>query len=52
MPILYAGGAPGLVGGVFQINAQIPQGLGPGEAALYLQAAGVVSPIVKISVAP
>jgi uncharacterized protein (TIGR03437 family) len=52
MPITYAGGAPGLVGGVFQINAQVPQGLGIGPATIYLQASGINSPFVTIYVAP
>ena len=53
MPITYAGGAPGLPGGVFQINAQVPTGLGPtGPAALYLQTAGFASPPVIFYTAP
>jgi uncharacterized protein (TIGR03437 family) len=52
MPVTYAGGAPGVVGGVFQINARIPQGLGSGPAAIYLQASGISSPAVNIYVAP
>jgi len=30
--ILYAGGAPGLVAGVLQVNARIPDGVAPGNA--------------------
>ncbi len=33
MPIVYAGGAPGLVGGVFQVNARVPTGAGIGCSA-------------------
>jgi uncharacterized protein (TIGR03437 family) len=34
--VQYAGGAPGLVAGVWQVNIQIPQGLSPGGAPLQL----------------
>jgi len=47
MPITYAGSAPGLDGGIFQINAQVPQGLF-GPAPIYLQASGIDSPPVII----
>jgi uncharacterized protein (TIGR03437 family) len=51
MPVIYAGGAPGEVGGVFQINAQVPQGFN-GPARVYLQASGIDSPPVTIYFAP
>jgi len=31
-PVQYAGGAPGLVAGVLQVNVQIPQGVPPGSS--------------------
>ena len=52
MGILYAGGAPGLVGGVFQVNAQVPQGFGNGPLSIYLQSSIISSPPVFIYIAP
>jgi uncharacterized protein (TIGR03437 family) len=52
LPIVYAGGAPGLVGAIFQVNARIPQGLPSGAVPFYLQASGIVSPMVNIYLAP
>jgi uncharacterized protein (TIGR03437 family) len=51
-PIVYAGGAPGVVGSIFQINAQVPQGFAPGALPMYLETSGTVSPAVNIYVAP
>ncbi|MGD0668821.1 MAG: hypothetical protein ABSB23_14775 [Bryobacteraceae bacterium] len=39
----YAGGAPGIVQGVIQINAQIPSGLAAGNAVVVVQIGGVQS---------
>jgi uncharacterized protein (TIGR03437 family) len=35
--VLYAGGAPGLVAGVLQVNVRIPSGVAPGEAPVVLR---------------
>ena len=47
LPIVYAGPAPGLIGGVFQINAQLPQ-VAEGPAPIYLTAGEVSAPPVAI----
>jgi uncharacterized protein (TIGR03437 family) len=39
----YAGGAPGIVQGVMQVNAQIPSGLAAGNAAVVVYVGGVPS---------
>ncbi len=39
----YAGGAPGIVQGVMQINAQIPSGLAAGNAAVVVEIGGIQS---------
>jgi len=52
LPIVYAGGAPGLPGGVFQINARIPAGPGLAPVALILNASGILSPPVTLYVEP
>jgi uncharacterized protein (TIGR03437 family) len=41
----YAGGAPGFVAGVMQVNAQIPSDLLPGSQSLYVVAGTEVSPL-------
>jgi uncharacterized protein (TIGR03437 family) len=41
--ILYAGDAPFLPDGVFQINARIPAAIAPGNAAVSVSAAGIAS---------
>jgi uncharacterized protein (TIGR03437 family) len=41
--VLYAGDAPFLTNGVFQVNAQIPADITPGNAAVVLTVAGVAS---------
>ncbi len=42
--VLYAGGAPGLIAGVMQVNARVPEGV-PGEAiAVTVQVGGAESP--------
>jgi uncharacterized protein (TIGR03437 family) len=50
--ILYAGGAPGEVAGLIQINAKIPNSIQPGSAApVILRVGGVAAPVgVTISV--
>jgi uncharacterized protein (TIGR03437 family) len=41
--INYAGEAPGLISGVFQVNAKIPPGVGPGPVPVVVQIGGVNS---------
>jgi uncharacterized protein (TIGR03437 family) len=41
--INYAGEAPGLVSGVFQVNAKIPDGVGPGAVPVVIRFGGVAS---------
>jgi uncharacterized protein (TIGR03437 family) len=44
-PVLYAGGAPGLVAGLLQINARVPAGVTPGNAVpVQIRVAETVSP--------
>jgi uncharacterized protein (TIGR03437 family) len=42
--VTYAGSAPGLVSGAFQVNVRIPSGVGSGPVPLDLQAGTAVSP--------
>ncbi len=42
--VQYAGGAPGIVQGVSQINLQVPPGLTPGANAVVISIGGVSSP--------
>ena len=42
--VLYAGNAPTLVSGLFQVNAVIPQGLPAGAASIVLTVGGRSSP--------
>jgi uncharacterized protein (TIGR03437 family) len=46
----YAGGAPGIVAGVMQVNLQIPNGVPPGAATVKLLINNVYSPAVTINV--
>jgi uncharacterized protein (TIGR03437 family) len=39
----YAGVAPTLISGVFQVNVRVPEGVAPGMAGVYLQIGGVGS---------
>jgi uncharacterized protein (TIGR03437 family) len=41
--INYAGEAPGLISGVFQVNAKIPAGVGPGPVPVVVKVGGVPS---------
>jgi uncharacterized protein (TIGR03437 family) len=41
--VVYAGGAPGIVQGISQINARLPDGLSDGALAVLLQAGGQTS---------
>ena len=41
--INYVGEAPGLVSGVFQLNAKIPAGVGPGAVPVVIRFGGVAS---------
>ncbi|MGA2132917.1 MAG: putative Ig domain-containing protein [Bryobacteraceae bacterium] len=42
-PVSYAGPAPGLVGGIFQVNAMIPSGTASGPQPVVVMVGGVVS---------
>lgn len=48
--VSYAGGAPGFVAGVMQVNVQIPAGVRAGSANVQLTINGVASPIASITV--
>ncbi|MEI9812938.1 MAG: IPT/TIG domain-containing protein [Acidobacteriota bacterium] len=48
--VLYAGSAPTLVFGVFQINVRIPQTIPPGTATMQVTVQGVTSPAVTVEV--
>ncbi|HEY4089072.1 MAG TPA: IPT/TIG domain-containing protein [Bryobacteraceae bacterium] len=48
--VTYAGGAPGIVAGVMQVNLQIPNGVPPGAATVKLLINNVYSPAVTINV--
>jgi uncharacterized protein (TIGR03437 family) len=49
--VLYAGGTPGLVAGVLQINAQIPEGVGSGDVPVVVTIGQASSPAgVTVSV--
>ncbi len=51
--VLYAGAAPGLVAGVFQINVKIPEGLTPGPQPVVVQVGTASSsPEVTVAVQP
>ncbi len=51
--VLYAGAAPGLVAGVFQINVKIPEGLEPGPQPVVVQiGTASSSPEVTVAVLP
>jgi uncharacterized protein (TIGR03437 family) len=42
--VLYAGGAPGLVVGVWQLNVEVPLNIGAGVVAVSVQVGGETSP--------
>jgi uncharacterized protein (TIGR03437 family) len=42
--VLYAGTAPGLVYGIFQLNVRLPNGLAPGPAVIVVCIDGQKSP--------
>jgi uncharacterized protein (TIGR03437 family) len=44
-PVLYAGAAPGLVNGVFQINVQVPGSTPSGAASITINIGGQASPL-------
>jgi uncharacterized protein (TIGR03437 family) len=48
--VTYAGGAPGIVAGVMQVNLQIPTGVAPGAATVKLLINNIYSPGVTINV--
>ncbi len=50
MQVLYGGPAPGLVAGVFQINALIPEGVQPGENFVAIAAGPGAGPAVTLYV--
>jgi uncharacterized protein (TIGR03437 family) len=41
--VVYAGSAPGLVAGVLQVNAFVPQGVPPGTAEVIVKVGGATS---------
>ena len=41
--VAYAGGAPGLVAGVIQVNAKVPLGLAPGDHPVVMKVGGLAS---------
>jgi uncharacterized protein (TIGR03437 family) len=41
--VQYAGSSPGSIAGLLQVNAVVPQGVGPGTAEVQISAGGVVS---------
>jgi uncharacterized protein (TIGR03437 family) len=49
--VQYAGGAPGLVAGVMQINVQIPSGTGPGNAVPVVVQVGAVASQSGVTIA-
>jgi uncharacterized protein (TIGR03437 family) len=51
LPIFYAGDAPGLVAGVFQINVQLPE-VTSNPFPLQVLAGGIQSPVVFVYVTP
>jgi uncharacterized protein (TIGR03437 family) len=42
--VWYAGAAPGMVAGVFQINVQVPDGAPSGSVPIVVQSGGASSP--------
>jgi uncharacterized protein (TIGR03437 family) len=48
--ILYAGEAPGLVSGVLQVNAVVPQGIGSGPQLLVLTVGNNSSVLARVTV--
>lgn len=48
--VTYAGGAPGFVAGVMQVNLQIPIGVSPGAAQVRLFSNSLTTPLVSIFV--
>ena len=49
--VTYQGGAPGLVAGVTQVNAEIPTGITPGSAVAVVVSAGGVAGLNTVTVA-
>ncbi len=49
--VVYAGGAPGLVAGVFQVNVQIPHGVTPGSAVPIVISVGGTNSQANVTVA-
>ncbi len=53
LAVLYAGVAPAVIGGVFQINAKFPADYsGNGPVTLYLQASGIAAAPFQVYMAP
>jgi uncharacterized protein (TIGR03437 family) len=46
--VLFAGLAPGLIGGVYQVNVKVPEEVAVGKAELRLRVAGAESPGVGV----
>ena len=42
--VTYAGGAPGIIAGVWQVNVQVPSGLAAGNVPVQVTVGGVSSP--------
>jgi uncharacterized protein (TIGR03437 family) len=42
--VIYAGGAPGLVLGVWQLNVEVPAGIDPGQVSVTIEVNGETSP--------
>jgi uncharacterized protein (TIGR03437 family) len=50
-PVKYAGGAPGMVAGLMQVNVQIPAGVQTGNAVPVVLSVGNVSSQVGVTIA-
>ena len=50
-PVLYAGGAPGLVSGVFQVNVRVPADVTAGEAVPVVLRVGEAASVVGVTLA-
>jgi uncharacterized protein (TIGR03437 family) len=47
-PVLFAGAAPGQLGGVYQVNLRVPASMAPGEHRLTLRVAGQAAPSLRL----
>jgi uncharacterized protein (TIGR03437 family) len=46
--VVFAGAAPGQIGGVYQVNVRVPSGLAAGGHPLVVQVGGQAAPAVKV----